>query len=262
MRIRVFSDLHREFWAHPADHGSMVEPQVPTDADLIVLAGDTDIGIRGVRWAKSHFADTPVIYLAGNHEHYREEIGRLHEKLREEAQGSNIRILENEETEIDGYRFFGATLWTDFALYGEKHIAMIVAGDRERGMNDFKRIRRRDFRRFRPVDAAQIHAESRQAITRFLEASPREKSIVITHHAPSPRSLTTHGGHHDPFDPAYASNLEGLIHDRGPRLWIHGHIHRAVDYTIADTRILANPRGYPGTDSESSGFDTGGLVYL
>ena len=35
-------------------------------------------------------------------------------------------------------------------------------------------------------------------------------------------------------------------------LWIHGHSHQAVDYEIANTRVLSNPRGYP---DEHTGFD-------
>ena len=77
----------------------------------------------------------PVLYVAGNHEHYDERIGRLHEKLREAAAGSNVHILENETFELDGYRFFGATLWTDFNLFGDRPTAMIVAGAKEKGMS-------------------------------------------------------------------------------------------------------------------------------
>lgn len=75
-----------------------------------MLAGDVDRGIRGVAWARKVFADTPVFYIAGNHVHYGERIGRLHEKLREAATGSNVYILENETYELNGYCFFGAPL--------------------------------------------------------------------------------------------------------------------------------------------------------
>jgi hypothetical protein len=46
------------------------------------------------------------------------------------------------------------------------------------------------------------------------------------------------------LDAAYASNLEALIMRRQPELWIHGHIHEAADYSIGDTRVVCNPRGY------------------
>ena len=76
MRIRVLSDLHREF-------GQVSLPEV--SADVVVLAGDIDRGTKGVAWARQAFPETPVLYVAGNHEHYDERIGRLHEKLREAA---------------------------------------------------------------------------------------------------------------------------------------------------------------------------------
>jgi hypothetical protein len=56
MRLRIASDLHNEF-----------TPFVPSDddADVVVLAGDIDIGKRGVKWAASAFAGKPVIYIPG-----------------------------------------------------------------------------------------------------------------------------------------------------------------------------------------------------
>ncbi len=48
-------------------------------ADVVVLAGDIDRGTKGVAWARQAFRDVPVLYEAGNHEHYDERIGRLHE---------------------------------------------------------------------------------------------------------------------------------------------------------------------------------------
>lgn len=102
----------------------------------MVLASDIDRGTRGVVWARMAFSDVPVLYVAGNHEYYDERIGRLHRKLREAATGSNVRILENETFELNGYRFFGATLWTDFNLFGDRLAAMAAAGAEEKGMND------------------------------------------------------------------------------------------------------------------------------
>jgi hypothetical protein len=42
-------------------------------------------------------------------------------------------------------------------------------------------------------------------------------------------------------------------------LWIHGHSHHAVDYEIAGTRIVSNPKGYPGEDC---GFCPGLIVEI
>ena len=85
MRMRVLSDLHREFC-------TVDLPDV--EADVVILAGDIDCRTKGVVWAKERFPETPVLYIAGNHEFYGERIGRLHEKLREAAKGSNVIIIE------------------------------------------------------------------------------------------------------------------------------------------------------------------------
>ena len=89
MRLRIFSDLHLEF-------GDFAPPKV--DCDLVVLAGDTHPKLVGVRWAMETFPETPVLYLMGNHEYYRERIPRLIEKAKALAEGSNVHVLENEFT--------------------------------------------------------------------------------------------------------------------------------------------------------------------
>lgn len=76
MRIRVLSNLHREF-------GTTDLPDITTE--LVVPAGDIDRGIKGVISTRQAFPKVPVLYVAGNHEHYDERIGRQHEKLREAA---------------------------------------------------------------------------------------------------------------------------------------------------------------------------------
>lgn len=55
----------------------------------------------------------------------------------------------------------------------------------------------------------------------------------------------------------YASDLTDLIVDRRPDLWMHGHVHHAVDYGVGRTRVICNPRGH--TD-EATGFLPGLVV--
>ena len=59
MRIRIFSDLHLEFFAF--------EP-VDVPADVVVLAGDIQNGHYGLGWARKTFPDTAIVYVMGNHE--------------------------------------------------------------------------------------------------------------------------------------------------------------------------------------------------
>jgi len=84
-------------------------------------------------------------------------------------------------------------------------------------------------------------------------------TVVVTHHAPSYRS-SRYGYDPSPanLDHAYCSDLEGFIADHDIALWVHGHLHLPVDYPIAGTRIVANPRGYPPY-SLVEGFEPGRL---
>lgn len=89
MKIHLLADLHLEF-----------APVVIPDADVIVLAGDIDIGVRGIEWALYHFTDRPVIYVLGNHEFYRHDILELKQTINRMAEGTNVRVLENTAVEI------------------------------------------------------------------------------------------------------------------------------------------------------------------
>lgn len=245
MRLRILSDLHREF-------GHFDLPDLA--ADVVILAGDTDRGIRGVTWARMGFPGVSVLYIAGNHEHYDERIGRLHEKLHEAAAGSNVIVMENRSIDLNGRRFFGATLWTDFNLFGDRMSAMAAAGDKQKGMNDYRKIRRADTSRLRPPHTAQLHAASRLALIQFLTHGDPARSVVITHHAPSQKSLPE-SKHSEPISAAYASNLDDLIVDQGPALWVHGHVHTPLDYRLGQTRIVNNACGYRGAEeAKAKGF--------
>ena len=109
MKIRVLSDLHLEFhaWTPP-----------PADADVVVLAGDIHVGVGGIEWAREQFPTTPVIYVVGNHEFYGGQLNEVLAALREAADRLGVYLLDSDELVLDGTRFLGATLWTDFALYG------------------------------------------------------------------------------------------------------------------------------------------------
>src|SRR5882672_8697283 len=112
MKIQLFSDLHLE---HSHRHPPFALPAI--DADVVVLAGDIDNGTRAIDWAEKTFPDRTVLYVPGNHEYYDADFKTAAAALRARARCSaNVRLLDNDELTIDGVRFLGSTLWTDFAL--------------------------------------------------------------------------------------------------------------------------------------------------
>lgn len=221
----------------------------PPDADVTILAGDVATGVVGVMWAAEKFGARPVVYVAGNHEFYGSgrryfrHLEKLKAKAEEmNAQGANIHVLENDAVVIDGTRFLGCTLWADFDLYGTAPISQQIA---QREMNDYNCIRLDHGRMLTAADTAEFHRASRFWLSETLRQGHDGPTVVVTHHAPS--EMSSHPRYRgDPCTPAYASRLEGLICDLRPALWVHGHMHNSSDYTICDTRVVVNPRGYVG----------------
>ncbi len=212
------------------------------DADVVILVGDIGVGMDGLRWAESRFPDKPVIYVPGNHEFYHHDIALIDE-LKSEAP-DNIHVLNDHQVIINGVRFLGSILWTDFALFGEadKFFAMQTA---RQGMTDFSIISNNG-RRFTPKDAIRLHTASRDWLTAMLAEPFAGKTVVITHHAPSSQSVHPQYAR-DLLTPAFASNLENLMDGDRATLWVHGHMHESFDYEVYGTRVVCNPRGYAPT---------------
>jgi predicted phosphodiesterase len=239
MKIHLLSDLHLEFEDHtPLRKG----------IDAVVLAGDIHVGTKGIEWALRNYPNIPIIYVLGNHEYYRGAYPRLLEKMEEANYPKNLHILENGSVTIEHVRFLGCTLWADFDLMGEGYSAALVAQAR---MNDYKLIRKSpEFRLLKASDTRKIHEESDWWLRQTL-AAPEEGKVdfVVTHHGPSMQSVP-HRYKDDVISCAYSSNLEDVIMEHQPAYWVHGHTHDSMDYQIGDTRVLCNPKGYRGTNSQ------------
>lgn len=234
MKIRILSDLHREFGP----------TEIPSrESDLIILAGDISTKENGLGWIREFSGKIPTAYVCGNHEYYGDKLPRITQKLREATAGSNIHLLEDDSFMVGGWNIYGCSLWTDLALQGDWEIGAEFARD---CMNDYKRIRNsaRGFRKLSPHDTREIHLLSLARLDRFLLGHDPRKTIVVTHHAPSALSLTE-DRRNKTLSCAYATHLDEFILRHQPHLWIHGHIHHSNDYLIGETRVISNPQGYP-----------------
>ncbi len=232
MKIQIISDLHHEFGVSNLDFDNI---------DLLIIAGDLDLGIKGVSWLIENIKSIPVIYVLGNHEYYKGSYPKTLCEIKERSIGTNIHILENESIVIDHVTFHGATLWTNFELFGNPKTYGSIC---QQAMNDYRLIRLNpNYSKLRSIDTYKIHWESYKWLENSLKTSLTDLNIVVTHHAPSIMSVPEKFKE-DPISAAYASNLEALIHKYQPDYWIHGHIHTPIDYMLGNTRIICNPRGY------------------
>jgi Icc-related predicted phosphoesterase len=239
MRLQIFSDLH-------ADVSGLPKIEVSPDVDAVIVAGDVYEGAERAFQALRLIVpqQIPVVATLGNHEFYGRTMPEEIAHARAVAPLYGVHLLENNAVTLNGVRFVGATLWTDYALFGEGYVSLAMHAARE-GLNDHRRITwvKRPWVRFRPQDALKLHRESKAYIEAVLATPFAGPTVVVTHHAPHPRSVHPRFAN-DLLSAAFASDLSATIEAGRPALWIHGHVHDSFDYHIGDTRILCNPRGY------------------
>jgi predicted phosphodiesterase len=246
-KLWIWSDPHYEqndtMTAHPAP-----------DHDVCVIAGDFSYLEQAVEtlsaepghWIGNH----QTVYVPGNHEFYKTRRGSMESAERaaaEAAAASRLFLLNPGEVVLNGIRFLGCTMWTDFALYSDLVNAM---ADAQIGMNDFNRMRTEEGAppgkaiRFTPEHAFRRHIRERKWLESKLAEPFDGPTVVVTHHGPSPKSVPDRF-EGDPLTPAFSSNLEHIIRQYQPAAWIHGHTHDSFDYMIGKTRVICNPAGYP-----------------
>ncbi len=248
MKLHILSDLHLGFAPMQAAH---------SDADLVVLAGDIDEAFAGVHWARQQF-DCPVLYVPGNHEYYQSEwtMKKLLWAMRIETEGSQVHVLDRDSVEIGGIRFLGTTLWTDLQNQPFHGIECGVLG------SDSARIQVSDGDGLSTPTAQKLFETNRDWLASELEKPFAGKTVVITHHAPSGRSLHARFKG-NPWNACFITDMESLMGD-GVDLWVHGHTHNSFDYRVKGTRVVCNPRGYTNRsgDVENPAFDAGMIVEL
>jgi len=215
MRLQVFSDLHGEGFSNDFEK---VIPAIDKNA-LIIAAGDI---------TKHHLVDEFRRYLMSKGTHRWILIDGNHEYYGSKATNIFPLVMDHK---FNGIRILSCTLYSKVI----KHKAKIVDN-----IADFRKIEGYTIEKHN-----KLFEDSLLNITRKLnDAKEKEdKVIVVTHFMPSLKSI------HPMFagsklNEYFGTNLEDLIYEFQPLLWIHGHTHSSFDYHIGDTRILCNPCGY------------------
>jgi predicted phosphodiesterase len=234
MKLNILSDLHLGFEPFP---------RPVNDADVVILAGDIGRPREAVAWASGF--DKPVLYVAGNHEFYGSSIDGTLAELERLCERTNIHLLNDREVRIGAVRFLGTTLWTDFELFNDDKRKLAAMAEAKRLLRDFSRISLSESSGavFTPEDSAALCGKHAGWLESRLAMSSDEPTVVITHHAPSPKSI------HQRFagsllNACFVSNLENLLGGERTQLWVHGHTHDSSDYQVRGTRVVCNPRGY------------------
>lgn len=252
MIIKHTSDLHLEFGSYP-------DFSKEEGGDVLILNGDILVApylssIRNDKDAtrcRKYIMEKMVpdlinkfpyvLYLCGNHEHYRGDVNTSLNNIKNYFTNlgvENMVFMENDYLDISGVRFIGATLWSDF-LNGDPNSMW----ESRRGMNDF-RIISNGRQTFVPEDALQLHNASVAYIENMSDVDM--PVVVATHHTPTSQFLNPfHSG--NLVDGAYYTDLSSVMEKRkNIKVWISGHTHFIGHTRIHETDCYSNCRGYPG----------------
>jgi len=254
MKVQVFSDLHVDV--------SPIKPiSVAAGIDAVVVAGDT---CEGALLAFTHLRrivpmPIPILMVLGNHEYYQRFFADELALARARARSFNVHLLEDDTVILNGVRFVGATLWTDYRIFGDARTRAAMAACAA-GMNDHRRIgwQKQPWLRFRPQEAALVHQRSRTYIDAVLATKFDGPTAVVSHHAVHWDSVLPKY-RNDQVTAAFVSDMTASIDAYRPQLWVHGHVHNSCDYRVGGCRIVCNPHAY---GNENPAFDSSLVVQV
>jgi len=250
MKIKLWSDLHLEFRENLYDHifdPIWAVPDAHKDITLL-LAGDIGVGMGAVPFVEEmckHFKH--VLMVCGNHEYYENDFNKVNADWFAYANGGSIMIepgpsnfyfLYNDCFILDGVRFIGGTMWTDFNS-GDP----IDMGACHRIMRDYGNIKL-DGKFLTPRDVIREHDRFMDFLIKKFDEPFDGKTVVMSHHSPG-NELKRRGRRGDRVGSAYFADIEEVIgYHNKVHLWVHGHTHQPWDYIINETRVVCNPYGY------------------
>ena len=245
VKVKVFSDLHLEFRNNLFDH--IWTPDESDKEQILLLAGDISTGMgatsfieEACKWFRH------VVYCHGNHEYYDNDFEKTVKGWQDwESEGSpkNFHFLYNDQRILDGVRFLGGTMWTDF-----NDGDLIVMNAARRQMSDYSYIRNQGIY-ITPQFILNENAKFMKFLLKKFDETFDGPTVVMSHHSPG-NELRRRGRLGDRLGPCYFADIEELIgnHDVAC-LHVHGHTHQSYDYMINNTRVVCNPYGYWGYDT-------------
>ena len=284
MNIQLLSDLHLESNPH-------FTAQPVAGADLLVLAGDIGSYQKNSQLTSLKIADfglarfsplavaqggtgwpTPVFFVPGNHEYDGLDFDQAHTRLRETCERLGMVWLERQCVVLNGVRFVGCTLWTDFdaltgGSMGSTSSGNITLGEQLKARDkafraaNFYLKKNHSLHAGQPMLAEAVREQGLQSQTWLRQALsvPFEgTTVVITHFAPSLRSADPRYGI-TPGTAGFCNSLDDLL--PLAKVWMHGHLHCATDYVAHGCRVVANPLGYAHKGEQAS-FKPNGCIRI
>ena len=222
MKFSLISDMHVDF-PQPKTPYSLLEERV-------IVAGDTSNGLEGLKYLQKLKSRGHTVYAVdGNHEHYR---NRTQDRSVAET---TARFRE------------------DHRRYHDEDIPIVLANGWYQVKNEAQWDSYMNDKRMTCLNMETINAlaeEEFKAIKNtLLEWKDTQRTgIVVTHTAPCEETLNPRFSDHYSNEWYHNPLMYPLLGEFKDQIlvWCHGHTHEAADKQVNGTRVVCNPRGYPG----------------
>lgn len=251
MRIGVISDLHIERRFGVEDHskkGAYIKPTHGMDAlkdvlaahkanpiEVLVVAGDFSTGhhlVPDLMMLSEMFNDIQIVFVAGNHEYYGVDRGRVNDYYRTvSAKCPNIHWLNRTTWSYKNVLFAGTTLWYPWNHEGDLVLPTWADATQIQGFKNW---------------VYDVNEKDRKFLEHIIGShdgpGPYERElVVVTHMAPGWGAIYErwYGKPETHFFVGGCDRMLGAKYT-----WIHGHSHEDIDIMLGETRVVRNPLGY------------------
>lgn len=232
-RFQIFSDLHLEYHS---DLGNKFLENIEISAENVILAGDIcSLDLMDSVYKAFSKKYKRVFFVLGNHEFYGHtfdtvftEANRLQKTL------NNVYWLNRSIFTIDNLRILGCTLWFRNDPLNIEH---------QHKLSDFTNITEFE---------TTVYSQNALDIS-FLEDVMKHGDIVVTHHLPTSKSVMPKFRGSD-LTRFFYCDMDSIILDKKPLIWVHGHAHDPFDYIHGETRVICNPYGYHAQTNQNYNY--------
>lgn len=224
MKIQLLSDTHT------------FDYDVSTEADVIVHAGDFSNNLNGclefVEYCK--YIKKECVFVLGNHDYFGSVLNEVIPFLK--SQHLNVLTWDNSVV-INGYTFVGGTLFTNFRMNKDVHLAEQSMFLAKHNIYDFISVRSNVNTFIQPEEYVTMFNQTYNNIQKYRN---QDKVVVVTHFPPHLACLDPQYAD-SPLNPYFINDLDVS----GFKTWLSGHTHTAVDKVVDGCRLVINPYGYP-----------------
>ncbi len=254
MKIQQLSDTHGSDYV------------ISDEADLIVHCGDFGNGLyhlyEFVRKCKEK--NKPYVLVLGNHDFYGLSMKEAYEQLDKDG---IVYLKDGQEFLMNGYRFIGGTLFTNFRANKVTEEQLDINKDYAyKYIYDFHTIKDKFIlNKDKQLESTFVtpnhyHTEFNKQYNFINQYRNQDKIIIVTHFPMSLCCLADYWRDHPTasvVNPYFVNDLSL----EGFKLALCGHVHHSVDTIIEGCRVIVNPLGYP-SEHNNNGYNNALLIDL